>query len=157
MALDNDRMQVESGLLPAFAVSNRRIVVLVLALTIAGVVAIVIARPAIKHRAESVMCGNYMSSIGFASRLWAHDHDGRFPSDFLAMSNELVAPRILVCPGDHARQRATNWSSFNATNSSYEIVAPGLREDDTNTVFFRCKYHGHRGYTDATIFDGMTR
>jgi hypothetical protein len=137
--------------------SKRRIVVLVLVLTVVGVVTIVIAQPAVKRRAESMMCGNSMASIGCAARLWANDHDGRLPADFAAMSDELNSPRILVCPGDHARQRATNWSSFSATNSSYEIVAPGLRDDDINTVYFRCKYHGHKGYADATVFDGVRR
>jgi hypothetical protein len=137
--------------------STRRIVILVLGLTIVGAVAIVIAQPAVKRRAESMMCGNYMSSIGFAAKLWANDHAGRLPADFAAMSNELASPRILVCPGDHARKQATNWSSLGPTNSSYEIVAPGLREDDINTVYFRCKYHGHKGYADATVFDGVRR
>ena len=110
-----------------------------------------------KLRTESIACGNYMVSIGCAARLWANDRDGYLPSDLLAMTNELINPIILHCPGDHSRQRATNWTSFTLAQSSYELVTPHLRDGDTNGVFSRCKVHGHLGYADATVFDGVRR
>jgi hypothetical protein len=119
--------------------------------------ALVIAAPMAKRKLESVACGNYMASIGCAARLWAGDHDGHLPSDLLSMSNEVIAPKILVCPGDHSRQPSASWATFTPANSSYEIVTPGLRDGDTNGVFLRCKIHGHLGYADATVFDGVRR
>src|ERR1044071_6477273 len=100
------------------------------------------AQPSARHT-ESVACGNFMVSIGCAARLWANDRDGYLPSDLLAMTNELINPIILHCPGDHSRPRATNWSGFTLAQSSYELVTPHLRGGDTNGVFLRCKVHGH--------------
>lgn len=120
------------------------------------VLAVVCAAPK-KRRAESVNCGNYMASIGCAVRLWAEDNGGYLPTNFLSMSNELVATRILICPGDHLRKPAKDWGSLTPDNCSYEIVMPGMSEDDTTNVFFRCKIHGHLGYADGTVFDGIRR
>jgi hypothetical protein len=136
--------------------SKRRIIIsaTVLVLVIA---AMALVAPLAKRKAESVSCGNYMASIGCAARLWAGDHDGHLPSSLLSMSNELATPKILICPSDHSRKPAANWASFTDADSSYEIVTPGLQDGDTNGVFLRCKIHGHLGYADATVFDGVRR
>jgi hypothetical protein len=73
------------------------------------------------------------------------------------MSNEIADPKILVCPGDHSRKVAVSRKVFTPADSSYEIVAPGLRDGDTNGVFLRCKIHGDVAYADATVFDGVRR
>lgn len=110
--------------------------------------------PSFKRHVERVNCGNQMHVILFASSLmWADEHGGQLPSDFLSMSNLLVTPKILVCPGDHLRQPATDWASFTTNNCSYEIVAPGIYTNDTNVVFLRRKIHGYVGYSDDRIFD----
>ena len=113
--------------------------------------------PRLRRHGESVSCGNYMAAIGVASRLWANGNNGRAPSNLLSMSNELSSPKVLICPGDHSRKAAASWASFTSANSSYEIVNAGLAESDTNTVFLRCKIHGHLGYVDGTVFDGEQR
>jgi hypothetical protein len=136
---------------------NRRNI-FVLAVALAAVVAaFVLVAPSARRKAESMQCGNYMASIGCAARLWANDHDERLPSDLISMSNELNIPKILICPGDHSRQPAANWESFTSTQSSYEIVTHGLKVGDTNGVLLRCKIHGHLGYADTTVFDGVRR
>jgi hypothetical protein len=124
---------------------------------IALLVGILFAAPSAKRRKESIECGNYMVAIGSAARLWAADHGNQLPSDLLSMSNEVVTPKIFVCPGDHARPRTTNWAIFTPAQSSYEIVTPGLRDVDANGVFLRCKLHGHLGYADGTVFDGTRK
>jgi len=103
-----------------------------------------------------VRCGNQMSSIGFAARIWAGDHEEHLPADFRSLSNEIGNLRILICPADESRQLAANWESIGETNCSYEIVLPGMSSSDTN-VFFRCRVHGHLGYADGTVFDGRRR
>jgi hypothetical protein len=92
-----------------------------------------------------------------ATRLWPDDHDGRLPSDFLSMSNELGTPKILICPSDHMRQAATNWASFGPENCSYEIVTSELQMTDTNSVFLRCRIHGYRGFVDDRLIDASGR
>ena len=116
-----------------------------------------IIAPSVQRKLEVISCGNSMASIGFAARLWASDHEGQLPSDFLSMSNELIITKILICPGDHLRQMAGNWAAFTPKNSSYEIVTIGLRDSDTNTIFFRCTVHGNLGFADGTVFDGVSR
>jgi len=136
---------------------NKRRIIIFATILIAIVVAVGLATPMVKRKAESISCGNFMSSIGCAARFWAGDNDGYLPSDLLSISNELITTKILICPGDHARQAAHRWDLFTLANSSYEIVTPNLLDGDTNGVFLRCKIHGHIGYADATVFDGIRR
>jgi hypothetical protein len=65
--------------------------------------------------------------------------------------------RWMICPADVSRHCASNWSSFTPENSSYEIVSPGIALEDTNSVFLRCRVHGHVSYADMTVFDGARR
>src|SRR5262245_26042402 len=130
---------------------SRRVIILA-AVLVAVLLALVFAAPSAKRRAESMQCGNYLVAIGCAARMWANDHADHFPSDLLSMSNELVATKILICPGDHSQQRAASWASFAPERSSYEIVTPGLRDGDTNGVFLRCKIHGSVCYGDGSVF-----
>lgn len=119
------------------------------------VLLLVVSLPKLKRHAQSVNCGNTMSSICFAATVWADENGNHMPADFLSMSNELCTPKILVCPSDYSRQVATNWSSFTIQNSSYEIVAPSISDNDTNTAYLRCVIHtNHLGYVHGFVFDG---
>ena len=102
-----------------------------------GGLALAICSPYARRHAESVNCGNQMASIGLAAKSWALDNEGRLPSDFRSMSNELAATRLLVCSGDHLRVSAKDWAFFDRTNSSYEIISPGMSLGDTTNVYFR--------------------
>src|ERR1044072_1179190 len=73
-----------------------------------------------KSRAQRISCVNNLKQIGIAIGIWADDHDslypwrvpqpeGRIPDgsgnalahfQFLIVSNELVTPKVLVCPSD---------------------------------------------------------
>src|SRR5436190_2789352 len=127
---------------------NVKIVAVLAALTALLLVSLVRA----KGRAERTSCGNYMVSIGSAARLWANDNGDRFPPDLLSMSNEVISPKILICPGDHSCKASASWASFTPEQSSFEMVTPSLREGDTNVVFFRCRIHGSVGYADGSVF-----
>jgi len=137
--------------------SKRRTIIIVAMTLVAVAAALVLITQSAKRQAESMACGNYVASIGCAALLWATDRDDHLPPDLLSMSDELIATKILICPGDHSRQPAPSWAAFTPADSSYEIVTPGLRMTDTNGVFLRCKIHGHLGYADATVFDGVRR
>lgn len=109
-----------------------------------------------KKRVELMDCISSVRSICYAARLWAEDHGGFMPTNFTCMSNEIGTPKILYCvPSQHAW--TSNWASFTPENCTFEISAPGMRADETNRVFLRCKIHGHLGYSDATVFDGIRR
>jgi len=102
------------------------------------------------------MCGNYMSSVGLATRVWSHDNHDLLPNNFTVMSNELSMTKILICPGDRLRQPAKDFASLTPTNSSYVLLTPGMPWNDTN-AFLRCQVDGHLGYADGTVFDGKQR
>lgn len=105
----------------------------------------------------SKYCGNYMASIGKVGVLYAMDNEGSFPTCWRDLENDMSSPQILICPGSAHHDAEFSWSTFSETDSSYEIVSPGLSQDKVDTVFFRCKIHGHLGYPDATVFDGEKR
>ena len=107
-----------------------------------------------KKRAESLTCASSVTSICLGARIWAEDHDGFMPTNFICMSNEVNSPKILSC---QPSRRASNWSAFTPENCTYEIVAPGMRADETNKVFLRCTIHTHLGYSDSTVFDRVRR
>jgi hypothetical protein len=78
------------------------------------------------------------------------------PTNFICMSNEIGPPKMLSCIPAR-RTRTEDWAEFTSQNCPYEILAPGLRVDDTNTAYLRCTIHGHLGYSDSTVFDGVRR
>jgi hypothetical protein len=109
-----------------------------------------------QRRAESLQCASSITSICLSARLWAEDNGGFLATNFICMSNEISAPKILSCVA--ARRAPTeNWADFRPQNCTYEILAPGMRVDDTNTPYLRCTIHGHLGYSDSTVFDGVRR
>lgn len=130
---------------------KRRLIIVFFALV--AVVAFA-ASPALKRHNDSVRCSNQMHVILYVATLaWPTTHDEYLPTNFLSLSNELIMPEFLICPGDHALHPAVNWQSFAATNCSYELITPGLRKGDTNSVFLRCPIHGYTGYADDRLLD----
>ncbi|MCP5524110.1 MAG: hypothetical protein H7A46_21440 [Verrucomicrobiales bacterium] len=89
-------------------------------------------------RAERIKCLNNLKQIGIACRLFAADHNDRYPqrlstndggtlefdaniaAHFRALSNELRYAKLLHCPTDSRRQD-TNFATLTALNISYFI------------------------------------
>jgi prepilin-type processing-associated H-X9-DG protein len=87
-----------------------------------------------------INCTNNLKQCGLAFRIWAFDHNDKFPmqiavsnggtlefanggvafESFLVMSNELSTPKILVCPADSDRMRRVA-NSFARTRLAGEI------------------------------------
>ena len=95
-----------------------------------------------KAKAQRITCANNHKQIGLGMRLWADDHGGKYPwfvdqcqggglpngtdnatvnMQFFIASNELVTPKILVCPNDSQRLIATNFATCAMTNVSYSL------------------------------------
>ena len=113
-----------------------------------------------QRRADRIHCLSDLKEVGVAFQMFAHDHAGRFPTQvpvseggsqeflqasylvkgdfyfsyrhFLTLSNELVAPKLLVCPAD-TREAATSFSTLNNSNLSY-FVAAYARLGEANSV-----------------------
>jgi type II secretory pathway pseudopilin PulG len=81
-----------------------------------------------KSKAQRITCVNHLKQLGLAFTMGADDHKEKYPSivepaeggskgrpeawiHFLMLSNEIVTPKILVCPSDAEKQRALDFSN----------------------------------------------
>jgi type II secretory pathway pseudopilin PulG len=111
-------------------------------------------------RAKRVKCLNNLKQIGVAFQTFAHDHGDRYPMQvstnasgtlefvtaadrlsgsfffafrhFQAISNELVDPRLLICPADN-RLPAPTFAALQNENVSY-FVAPLAQAGQSDSI-----------------------
>ena len=93
-----------------------------------------------KARASRINCVSNLKQVGLAMRLFANDHQEKLPwqvpeasggtlerplndptLQFLAFSNELTTPKILLCVDDKDRSRVSNFVGLSRANISYFI------------------------------------
>ncbi len=112
-----------------------------------------------RREAESSTCVTNMCCIIYAAHMYAEDNDGVMPSSLEELRPTYVdIAKAFICPADRSRRPAAYRSALTPDTCSYELVAPGVRTSaHGDTVFLRCKVHGHVGYLDATVFDGKHR
>ena len=104
-----------------------------------------------KAKAKQIACLNNLRQTGLALRIWANDNAEKFPwnlsttnggslgsadwtDHFRICSNELVTPRILLCPADIQKTAATNWTfATGDANISYFVGTLAV-EDRPQTI-----------------------
>jgi hypothetical protein len=101
-------------------------------------------------QADRIVCVNHLKQIGLAARIWANDNADVLPRDFLSMSNEMVTPTLLQCPGDKSRS-VTNWAQVAAGNVSYQMDAPGIDDKQPNAIFAECPIHHNILLVDGSV------
>jgi prepilin-type N-terminal cleavage/methylation domain-containing protein len=102
-----------------------------------------------KQRAQRIQCIGNLNELGIAFQIFAHDHGGRFPMEvptseggseefvtagesingtfyfsyrhLQTLANELVVPRILICPSDLTRAPAMSFGVLQNSNVSYFV------------------------------------
>jgi hypothetical protein len=95
-------------------------------------------RPKPDRKGGRIKCVNNLKNVGLAFRIFATDHNDKFPGSLLMsnitafasidieqvfnlLTNELSTPKILFCPEDRERRPAESFASFGAQNVSYFV------------------------------------
>lgn len=103
-----------------------------------------------KLRARQSQCSSNLKQIGLAFHAYAHDHNNRYPMQvptnqagtleflalgpatvfrhFQALSNDLVDPKLLICPADRGRLPARYFYALSNSNVSYAIRPASYEE-----------------------------
>jgi prepilin-type N-terminal cleavage/methylation domain-containing protein len=99
-----------------------------------------------KAEAKRMVCVNNLKQVGYALRMWANDNGAKYPwyvnpaqggskgspewvDHFRVCSNELVTPKLLVCPVQKDKAPALDWASAaGLDNVSYFV---GLTAEET--------------------------
>ncbi len=137
---------------------NRQGFSLIEAIIISFILAVLIALwlPRVKRPrrpSPTFQCVTNLKQVGLAFRLWALDNGDKYPMEvsvtnggtmellggalvaphFRVMSNELSTPKLLFCPMDLRRTRATSFeTNFADANLSY-FIGPDATETNTTT------------------------
>ncbi len=118
----NRRVRPPTG---AFTLIELLVVIAIIAI-LAGLLLPTLARG--KAQAKGTVCINNLRQAGQAFRIWANDNGAKFPwaiemsaggskdtpdwvDHFRVCSNELVTPKILVCPMQKDKKPAPDWAS----------------------------------------------
>jgi len=148
------------------------------ALSILGLLVLLPALAAAKHKAESISCANNMKCIALSMRLWSNDNNDRFPFNvstneggtlefclrgidgfdqnapvhFQVMSNELSTPKVLICPADSSKRFATIFRTLQPANVSYRLRSgTNIDEAYPQEILMRCPIHGNVSYCDGSV------
>jgi hypothetical protein len=115
------------------------------------------------RNSPATTCVNNLKQIALSFRIWAGSHDGRFPPNFLSMSNELHVAMVLCCPLDEAnyeladaRRQAggAGWSGWPENGGSYEMLGANLDSNSpgiAEIIIARCRFHGSYVRGDGSV------
>jgi len=103
--------------------------------------------------AERIRCVNNLKQIGLAMRVWAQDNNDQYPTSIVDASNELSTVKVLICPGDKARQPygLLNFQQFQNNMSSYQFTVKPDDETHPDCITARCPIHHNYLMADGSV------
>ena len=135
-------MKPRMGNQKSAALTLVEVVVVVFVLAVLAAIFVLPMYHAADSSAKRINCVNNLKQVGLAFRLWEGDYGDKFPMqvsvaaggtmglangnnawiNFLVLSNQLGAPKTLICPADRDRVAATEFKTgFNNENVSYFV------------------------------------
>ncbi|HWD94787.1 MAG TPA: hypothetical protein VG938_20830 [Verrucomicrobiae bacterium] len=106
-----------------------------------------------ERRNERILCVNNLKQLGLAMRVWAGDNGDKYPTSLVVMSNELSTAKILICPGDKARQpyATLSWNEFQDNMTSYDYRAQPNDERYPECITAKCPIHNNYLLGDGSV------
>ncbi len=106
-----------------------------------------------RERAEMIRCRNSLKNLGLASRIFAVDHNGRYPASWIEITNEFGSGRIFFCslaPSGYVPGQSMEEAINRAT---YVYRGAGAVEGEAGRVVTFCPHHGHILMTDGEVLE----
>ena len=137
-----------------------------------------------QNTGESIRCVNNLKNVGLAFRIWATDHEDKYPFNADAaqggtrelcerdpdgfdlnaarhlqvLANELSTPTILICPSDRIKRPTGSFLTLQPENVSYQFRSgPDVKETNPTEVLALCPIHGHELLCDGSVMQGQRR
>jgi hypothetical protein len=89
-------------------------------------------------KGQRIKCINNLKQLALAGRMWAIKHNDTLPSNLDTIREELPSPEVLFCPDGSGTVQ-------------YELVSPGISEEDPSVVFARCPIHPSVALVDGSV------
>jgi hypothetical protein len=106
-----------------------------------------------RGQAQTIRCLNNLKQVSIALRLYAADHRGTFPTNFMQLKSQLGSPGILICPLDP--DRSVSQREWNPDGISYKFLRPGEEQRNVlDEVIVSCPFHGNAVAGDGTVGGG---
>lgn len=123
-------------------------------------------------------CENNLRQIALAFKVWALDHNDKFPfnestnsggslelctagpdgfdtnaiAHFQIISNELGTPAFLVCPNDRAKHAASSFEALEPINVSYRLrTGTNVNTSSPQQILAVCPVHGNEVYCNGEV------